>query len=110
MWSGPQPQARVERMKIVDRIVADFHRTYGDTIKAMALYGSLSRGADGDYSDIELWCVLSTPGLDTSEEWVYGPNKAEVDLFGEDVIAAGAVQVTPKWSLEQGAFINCRPL
>ncbi len=110
MWSGPQPQNRADRLQIVDRIVADLHRTHGDTIKAIALYGSLSRGADGDYSDIELWCVLTTPGIDECKEWVYGASKAEVDLCGEDVMRAGAVAVNEMWSLEQGVLINCRPL
>lgn len=110
MWAGPQPQSRGERLQMMDRIVADLHRTYGDAIQAIALYGSLSRGTDGDYSDIELWCVLSIPGLEKCEEWVYGPNKAEVDLYGDDVMRARAVEVSPMWSLQQGELINCRPL
>jgi kanamycin nucleotidyltransferase len=110
MWNGPQAQSRAERLLIVDRIVADLHRTYGDSIKAIALYGSMSRGTDGDYSDIELWCVLAEPGLDKCEEWVYGPGKIEVDLCGEDVIRAKAVEVDDMWSLSQGTFANCRPL
>jgi kanamycin nucleotidyltransferase len=95
---------------MLDRMVADIHRTHGDTLKAIALCGSLGRGTDGDYSDVELWCVLSTPGVDTSEEWVYGPGKAEVEFYGEDVIRARAVEVTADWSLQQGSLINNRPL
>lgn len=110
MWSGPQPLSRLERMKTVDRIVADLHRSYGDTIKAMALYGSLGKGTDGEYSDIELWCVLTTPGVDTTAEWVYGDNKAEVDIYGDDVMLAGAAEVTSRWALEKGEFMNNRPL
>lgn len=110
MWSGPQPQDRAQRLQIVDRIVADLHATYGDALKAIALYGSLSRGMDGEFSDIELWCVLTTPGVDECREWVYGPSKAEVDIYGEDVMRAGALKVEPMWSLHQGAIINCRPL
>lgn len=110
LWHGPQPQSRADRLQIVDRIVADVHRTYGDTLQAMALYGSVGRGSDGDYSDIEIWCMLSTPGVDTSEEWVYGPNKVEVDFYGEDVIRARAVEVSSDWPLQQGDWVNNRPL
>src|SRR5215217_6373112 len=110
MWNGPQPQSRADRLQIVDRIVADLHRSYGDQIKAMALYGSLARGSDGDYSDIELWCVLKTPdlekGLKKREEWVYGPSKAEVDLYGEEEMRADVLEVGEMWALEKGAFIN----
>lgn len=110
MWDGPQPQSRAERLQIVDRIVADIHRTHGDTLRAMALYGSLSRGTDGEYSDVEMWCVLSTPGVDYSKEWVYGRSKAEVNFYGEDVIRARAVEVEDDWSLAQGILVNNRPL
>ena len=114
MWRGPQPQSRAARLQVVDRIVADLHRTYGDTLQAMALYGSLGRGTDGDYSDIELWCVLATSGLDNTldktEEWVYGPSKAEVNLYGAAVMQARAVEVNARWSLQQGELVNCRPL
>lgn len=110
MWSGPQAQGRAERLLMLDRIVADLHRTYGDAIRAIGLYGSLARGTDGDYSDIELWCVLTTPGVDRCEEWVYGVNKAEVDLYGEDVMLARAVEVDDMWPLSQGELVNCRPL
>lgn len=118
MWLGPQPQSRAARLQVVDRIVADLHRTYGDAILAMALYGSLGRGTDGDYSDIELWCVLTATGLDNTqdktldktEEWVYGPSKAEVNLYGAAVMQARAVEVNARWSLQQGELVNCRPL
>ncbi len=110
MWQGPQPQSRAERLQLVDRIVEDLHRTYGHELRAMALYGSLSRGTDGDYSDIELWCILATPGTDFTHEWVYGANKVEVDFYGEDGMRARAVQVDPRWSLRQGELINNRPI
>jgi kanamycin nucleotidyltransferase len=110
MWSGPQPQSRADRLQVMDRIVADVHRVYGDDLRAMALYGSLARGMDGDYSDIEIWCVVATPGVDFSHEWVYGPNKVEVDFFGEDVIRARAVKVDERWSLRQGELVNNRPI
>jgi kanamycin nucleotidyltransferase len=54
--------------------------------------------------------VINEPGVDKREEWVYGPSKAEVDIYGEDVMRASAVEVSSMWSLQQGALINCRPL
>lgn len=110
MWDGPQAQSRGARMQVVDRIVADLHRTYGDDVQAMGLYGSLAQGTDEAYSDVEVWCVLATPGVDKCEEWVYGPSKAEVDLFGADVMWARVVEVDADWSLQQGEVVNCRPM
>ena len=110
MWSGPQPQSRAQRLQIMDRIVGDLHRTYGDELRAVGLSGSLSRGTDGDYSDLDLWCVIAESGVDTSKEWVFGPSKAEVDIYGEDIMQARAVEVNAMWSLRHGSLVNCRPL
>lgn len=114
MWAGPQPKNRADRLQVVDRIVADLHRTYGDSIKAIGLYGSLARGSDEDFSDVELWCVLAglsvEQGLDKCVEWVYGPSKGEVDIYSEDVMLARATRVSSMWSLQMGELTNCRPL
>jgi kanamycin nucleotidyltransferase len=110
MWQGPQAQTHADRWRMVDRITADLHRVYGDDVVAMALYGSLACGEDGDYSDIELWCAVDRPGLDTTAEWVYGPGKAEVNVYGVDVLRRDAAAVSDGWALWQGQFVYARPL
>lgn len=110
MWQGPQAQTTLERMKMLDRIVAALHGRYGDDLLAIGLYGSLGRGEDGPYSDIELFCVVDVPGTDIDYEWVYGAGKAEVNIFGPDVARARARQVEDNWALAQGRFARCRPL
>ena len=110
LWQGPRPQSHSGRLQLLDRIVADLHRVYGRDLVALALYGSLARGEDGDYSDIELWAVVDVPGLDHAEEWVVGPGKAEVNLYGPDVIAARARELDEDWSVAQGAYVHNRPL
>lgn len=97
-------------MEIVATIVDDLHRTYGQAIHAIALCGSLARNADGAYSDVELLCVLTTPGVDHADEWVYGPGKAEVDIYGLDVLWKMARSVEADWALTQGTFVNLRPI
>jgi kanamycin nucleotidyltransferase len=110
IWQGPQPQTHIDRLRILDRIVAELHQTYGDEVIAIGLYGSLGRGADGPYSDIELFCVVERPGLDFSHEWVYGPGKAEVNIFSPAAVRTAAQEVEERWALEAGAFVHCRPL
>jgi kanamycin nucleotidyltransferase len=95
---------------MLDRIVADLQRVYGAKLQAAALYGSLARDEDGDFSDVELWCMVDEPGLDQRAEWVIGPGKAEVDLMGPDVVWASARAVEDDWCLAQGAFVHNRPL
>jgi kanamycin nucleotidyltransferase len=110
IWYGPQAQSHADRLRLLDRIVAELHQTYGDEVIAIGLYGSLGRGADGPYSDLELFCVVDRPGLDFSHEWVYGPGKAEVNILSPEVVRQAAQEVEERWALEAGAFVHCRPL
>lgn len=80
------------------------------TLKAVGVYGSTARGQDGPYSDLEMLCVLGTPGEEFSYEWCYGPGKAEVNFYGEDVLLRKAAQVDGRWPLTHGAFLMVRPL
>lgn len=110
MWEGPQAQARAARLQTLDQIVAALHERYGAKLVAIGLYGSLARGEDGPYSDIELFCVVDIPGTDVDYEWVYGAGKAEINVLGLDVVRASARQVEDNWSLDQGQWAHCRPL
>jgi kanamycin nucleotidyltransferase len=110
IWSGPQAQTHDDRLSVLDRIVADLQRTYGNDLIAVGLYGSMGRGTDGPHSDIELFCVVDRLDLDFSYEWVYGPGKAEVNIYSAEAMAAAAQEVEERWPLEAGAFANCRPL
>jgi kanamycin nucleotidyltransferase len=110
MFTGPQPQDRAARLRMVDKIVDDLRATHGDRIIAIALYGSLAKGIDGPFSDIELFCVVQGNNIDYSHEWVYGVSKAEVNLYSEDMIQRSATSVDEKWSLSQGQLLAARPL
>ena len=54
--SGPQPYSHAERMTRAKEIAAQFRAKFD--VLAIGLYGSLARGTDGPYSDIEMHCVL----------------------------------------------------
>ncbi len=110
MFTGPQPQDHATRLRVVDKIVQDLHATHGDRIVAIGLYGSLAKGIDGPFSDIELFCVLHGGDEDYSHEWVYGNSKAEINICGEEVLLKSAVEVDEKWSLSQGQLLAAQPL
>ncbi|MFN8494639.1 MAG: kanamycin nucleotidyltransferase C-terminal domain-containing protein [Caldilineaceae bacterium] len=110
MFAGPQPQDRATRLHVVEKIVQALHATHGDRIIAIGLYGSLAKGIDGPFSDIELFCVLRGGAEDYSHEWVYGDSKAEINIYGEEVLLKSATTVEDKWSLSQGQLLAARPL
>jgi kanamycin nucleotidyltransferase len=74
------------------------------------VYGSLARGADGPYSDIEMMCLLRTAGVERTVEWSHGPWKAEVNFLGYDVALRQAAEVDGDWPLAHGAYLNVLPL
>jgi kanamycin nucleotidyltransferase len=101
---GPRPLARDQRLVVVDSIVARLLEVHRDHVVAIGLYGSTGRGADETYSDIELFCVIDKPGEDRRYEWIHGDGKAEVELFGEDVIRRKAAMVEEGWSVTHAEF------
>lgn len=102
--SGPRPLARAQRLVVVDSIVARLLEAHRDHVVAIGLYGSTGRGADQAYSDIEMFCVIDQRGADRRYEWVHGDGKAEVELFGEDVIRAKAATVDEGWAVTHAKF------
>jgi kanamycin nucleotidyltransferase len=79
-------------------------------VLAIALYGSMAKGLDGPYSDIEMTCIVRTPGVDYAEEWAYGIGKAEVNFQGLDVARRWAATVEDEWPLEHGRYLHAKPI
>jgi kanamycin nucleotidyltransferase len=77
---------------------------------AIGLYGSLARGDDGPYSDIELFGVLRTDHYKQCHEWCTAEWKAEVDLYGKQTLRELAAHVDGRWPLTHSAFQNIQPI
>jgi kanamycin nucleotidyltransferase len=103
MGGGPKPLDRARRLELAHQIAARVQHHYGDHVLAVGIYGSLARGTDGPYSDIEMHCVLSGNDIDECYEWSVGPWKAEVDVYSEDVVLRWASQVDVDWPVTHGA-------
>jgi len=106
--NGPVNISRNERLETCHEIASRLHEVYGEKILAIGVYGSVSRGTDGPYSDIEMFCVLSesSESIDFSYEWSAGPWKAEVDILSEDVLLKTASTVEGSWPLTHGPFFS----
>jgi kanamycin nucleotidyltransferase len=106
--SGPQPFTHHERMARAQEIAAQF-RTKLDVL-AIGLYGSLARGTDGPYSDIEMYCVVRGEDIDQDYEWSEGAWKAEVNVQSAEVLTAWAAELDEFWPLTHGSCVNILPL
>jgi kanamycin nucleotidyltransferase len=109
MPGGPQPMDRARRLELAYRIAERVQRHYHDRTLAVGIYGSLARGSDGPYSDIEMHCVLRGTGIERWHEWSAGPWKAEVDVYSADVVLRWAAEVDVDWSITHGAYTQVLP-
>jgi len=110
MDNGPQPMTHSERWELALQIGAQLQQHYQNQLIALGVYGSLARGTDGPYSDIEMHCILRGEGIEQCFEWSSGPWKAEVDVVSPDLILAEAARVDGDWSITHGAFTRIKPL
>lgn len=107
---GPYAHSRAQRLEIADQLATQLKEFYGAELIGLGLYGSLARGSDGPYSDIEMFCVLAGQGIDTAFEWTTGPWKAEVDVNSMDTLFEWARTVEGDWPLTHSAFLNVKAL
>ncbi len=110
MHSGPQPCSREQRRALAREIAARIRAARGKDLLALGMYGSVARGEDQPYSDLEMLAVLTTSGEDSTYEWTPGPWKAEVNFKSRDVVLAQAAEVDELWPLTHGAFVFIEPL
>lgn len=108
--SGPQPFDPEVRRQRAAQIVQAFQRHYGEAVIAIGYYGSLARGTDGPYSDIEMQCVVASTGLEKTFEWNAGPWKAEVNVQSRDVLLEDAAIIEGNWSITHGAYSHVLPV
>ncbi|MFD0589284.1 ANT(4')-I family aminoglycoside nucleotidyltransferase [Paenibacillus sp. GCM10027627] len=107
--NGPIMITRDQRLQTCYEIASRLHEVYGEKIVAIGIYGSISKGTDGPFSDIEMFCVLnelSGEPVDFSYEWSAGPWKAEVNIRSSDIVLADASTVEGSWPLTHGPFFS----
>jgi kanamycin nucleotidyltransferase len=110
MNSGPQPISPEQRRRTLQVIAQALQNHYQDQLIALGVYGSLARGTDGPFSDIEMHCVVQGEEIEYAYEWSTGPWKAEVDVFSPEVILGQAREVDGDWSITHGAFVHVLPV
>ncbi len=107
---SPQPRTREERLATAQRIFERVMQLHGDDILAVGLYGSMARGDDGPFSDVEMMCVLRSAGVNDNAEWSAGNWKAEVNFRSREVVWNRAGELDEEWSVSHGKYMDMLPL
>jgi kanamycin nucleotidyltransferase len=110
MNSGPSEYTHDERMARAEYIASRFQAYYAENLVAIGIYGSLGRGLDGPYSDIEMHVIVKGEEIEHSYEWSAGLWKAEVDVYSPDIYLLRAGELDDLWPITQGAFARVLPL
>jgi hypothetical protein len=72
MARGLKPHNSSERKRVVDALAPLIKKHLGRNLIALAITGSLARGDDGAYSDIEMFAFVSrTPEEDSAIQFIY---------------------------------------
>lgn len=108
--NGPFPMSRESRLEIAEEIKERVLETHGERVKAIGIYGSMGRGSDGPYSDLEVRCVLNSAGEEYNHEWSAGAWKAEVNFVSEDILLEDVCTIEGDWPLTHGQFLSVLPL
>lgn len=110
MATGPVEYTHTARMARAETIAARFQAHYDENLLAIGIYGSLARGTDGPFSDIELHVIVKGEEIERAFEWSAGPWKCEVDVYSADVFLNKAAELDDLWPITQGAFARVLPL
>lgn len=106
----PKPTEHGERVALTQQLVERIVAVHGGKVLAIGVYGSLARGTDQPYSDIEMMCVFNTTGEDYAHEWIEDTCKIEVNFVSADELLRDAATVDAEWAITHGAYFDLKPL
>jgi kanamycin nucleotidyltransferase len=102
----PRAATRESRLALAHELTCRLVARFGSDLVAVGLYGSLARGDDGPFSDIEMCAVLNGPAPVRRYEFVYRGFKVEVDLDEREVLPAEVAALTEEWPVRAGQFLD----
>ncbi|HEX6039120.1 hypothetical protein [Longimicrobium sp.] len=99
---GLRPHTHAERMAAAHGLVPLLRDRFGDGLRAVALSGSLARGEDRAFSDVEMVVFLRdppAPGEDAYLQRVVDAMLVEAEYLTEEAYVARRAAVGPDWYL-----------
>jgi len=106
----PIPHTHDERVKLVEDLVIRLQDRYKDDLLAVALFGSMSRDEDKDYSDIDMIAVVKGEKIVNELAGIQNGLNYGVDIFSQDIVASKITSISMRWPMLVGKFVTARPL
>ena len=98
------PLMEDEAQSVVDRIVRELERTYGDDLLYVAAMGSLARGTFSPFSDIDLVALIESERR-ASHRWLYKTTPVDVAVLPLQKAKKRILEVDGLWPHEVGSFL-----
>ncbi len=103
MLPYPAATSREDKWKFIHQVKEEVLQRDGGSILAVGVYGSLARGSDGPYSDIEIR-ILTPDGVDLpGQEEIIPPFKLEIGATQRSAWLKGAAFVDDSWAVKAGS-------
>lgn len=103
---GPIATTHAEKLTLVQSIKERWLANYGDKTLAIGVYGSLARGTDGPYSDIEMHIIYQDDTPSAGFEIVYTPFKVELNVLTKQAFWEQAASIDDAWPIKAGSYVD----
>ncbi|MBW5445437.1 KNTase domain-containing protein [Cohnella sp. CFH 77786] len=110
MMPYPCSTTREEKLHFVYRAKDKLLALHGDGILAVGIYGSLGRGSDGPYSDIEIHVVTRDGYSLQGHEFIWLPFKLEISAVTETEFRNKAAGCDDGWPIRAGSYVDILPI
>lgn len=110
MMHYPVKKTHEERLQLAQEIVAKLKERYRDNLLAVAIIGSVARGEDKDFSDLDMITVIQGAGIADDFNAIIDGLKYTVDVFSQDIILGKITTVHMRWPFLAGKFVTAIPL
>ncbi|RLA92208.1 MAG: hypothetical protein DRG69_09170 [Deltaproteobacteria bacterium] len=98
----------ISRSEVARKLSEIISRKYGDNIYLVALYGSVARGEEGEYSDIDLYVV--TQNISKRRYFAYRNIPITIEYYRKDDIQRILYEVSSTWPSEVYHFLHPKVL
>lgn len=106
MLAYPAQTSREDKLKFVHLVKEKYLQRYQEAIMAIGVYGSLGKGTEGPFSDIEMHVITDNNTDIVEHELIFEPYKLEISVHTVDQIFAKAKRVDDMWPIRSGSYIH----
>lgn len=96
-----------QRLELANELTQLILVRYGGEVLGVAVYGSVARGEDTEYSDLEMKVVTTNAVPESDVEYVHSSGaKVEINYEPEDIYLANAATLGEQWWNTAGHYLS----